>query len=92
ALHSGDQHYGIYHFAGQPHVNWHQFAVEIFAKAKAQGIIDKAIAVNAITSDQYPTPAKRPANSKLDCSKIKKTFGIEPSDWQVALNNLKDYS
>ncbi|MGL4958588.1 MAG: dTDP-4-dehydrorhamnose reductase, partial [Plesiomonas sp.] len=81
ALHCGDQHYGIYHFAGQPHVNWYQFAVEIFTKAKAQGIIHKAIVVNAITSDQYPTPAKRPANSKLDCQKIEQVFGIKPSDW-----------
>ncbi len=91
ALHSGDPHYGIYHFAGQPHVNWYQFAVDIFAKANALGIINKTIAVNAITSDQYPTPAKRPANSKLDCSKIRQTFGIEPSDWQAALNQLAIY-
>ena len=91
ALHNGDQHYGIYHFAGQPHVNWHQFACEIFRQAQLQGIMDKTMGVNAITSDQYPTPAKRPANSKLDCQKIEQTFGIEPSDWQAALNNLKNY-
>jgi dTDP-4-dehydrorhamnose reductase len=91
ALHNGDQHYGIYHFAGQPHVNWHQFASEIFRQAQLQGIMDKTMRVNAITSDQYPTPAKRPANSKLDCQKIEQTFGIQPSDWQGTLNNLKYY-
>jgi dTDP-4-dehydrorhamnose reductase len=91
ALHNGDQHYGIYHFAGLPHVNWHQFASEIFRQAQLQGIMDKTMRVNAITSDQYPTPAMRPANSKLDCQKIEQTFGIQPSDWQGALNNLKKY-
>ena len=91
ALQSGNQHYGIYHFAGLPHVNWHQFACEVFRQAKEQGIIDKAMRVNAITSDQYPTPAKRPANSKLDCQHIAHCFGIQPSDWQAALKNLKDY-
>ena len=91
ALQSGNQHYGIYHFAGLPHVNWHQFACEIFRQAKEQGIIGKTMRVNAITSDQYPTPAKRPANSKLDCHHIAHRFGIQPSDWQAALKNLSDY-
>lgn len=91
ALHHGDQHYGIYHFAGLPHVNWHQFACEIFRQAKMQGLIDKTMRVNAITSDQYPTPAKRPANSKLDCQKIEQTFAIKPSNWQAALNQLTGY-
>lgn len=91
ALQSGNPHYGIYHFAGLPHVNWHQFACEVFRQAKEQGIIDKTIRVNSITSNQYPTPAKRPANSKLDCQKIEQAFGIQPSDWQAALKNLNDY-
>ena len=91
ALQSGNQHYGIYHFAGLPHVNWHQFACEIFRQANEQGIINKTMQVNAITSDQYPTPAKRPANSKLDCHHIAHCFGIQPSDWHAALKNLKDY-
>lgn len=91
ALYNGDQHYGIYHFAGLPHVNWHQFACEIFRQAKMQALIDKTMRVNAITSDQYPTPAKRPANSKLDCQKIEQTFAIKPSNWQFALNQLTGY-
>jgi dTDP-4-dehydrorhamnose reductase len=92
ALHRGNKHYGIYHFAGLPHVSWHQFAMEIFAKAKEQDVLNKDILVNSITSDQYPTPAKRPANSKLDCRKIEQNFGIKPSDWQAALNNLNSYT
>ncbi len=91
ALHNGERHYGIYHFSGVPHVNWHQFACEIFRQAKEQGVIDRAMQVNAITSEQYPTPAKRPANSKLDCQHIAHRFGIRPSDWQAALSNLANY-
>lgn len=91
SLHNGNHDYGIYHFAGLPHVSWHQFATEIFNQANAQGIIRKVMRVNSITSDQYPTPAKRPANSKLNCQKIELAFGIKPSDWQAALNNLKGY-
>ncbi|MGQ5749655.1 sugar nucleotide-binding protein [Serratia sp. IR-2025] len=43
--------------------------------------------VNDITTDQYPTPAKRPAYSSLDCGKIE-SLGIQPSDWQQALKNI----
>ncbi|QGS49344.1 dTDP-4-dehydrorhamnose reductase [Shewanella putrefaciens] len=91
AVSEGNQSFGIYHYAGLPHVNWHQFAMEIFAKAKEQGVLNKEVLVNSITSDQYPTPAKRPANSKLDCRKIEQIFGVKPSDWQTALNNLNSY-
>lgn len=91
AVNEGNQSFGIYHYAGLPHVNWHQFAMDIFAKAKEQDVINKDILVNDITSEQYPTPAKRPANSKLDCRKIEQSFGIKPSDWQAALNNMKGY-
>ncbi|MGL4713412.1 MAG: dTDP-4-dehydrorhamnose reductase [Shewanella sp.] len=91
ALHAGDNHYGVYHFAGLPHVNWHQFACEIFKQANSQGLLDKEMRVNAITTDQYPTPVKRPANSKLDCRKIEQSFGINPCDWQAALKHLKGF-
>lgn len=96
AISEGNQSFGIYHYAGLPHVNWHQFASDIFNKANEQGLLmnkdtNKQIKVSAITSDQYPTLAKRPANSKLDCRKIEQAFGIQPSDWQAALSNLKEY-
>ncbi len=83
--------YGVYHFSGSPYVSWHGFAAEIFAQAVAQGVLLKAPTLNAITTADYPTPAVRPANSRLDCSKIHATFGIEPSDWRKALLNLQAY-
>lgn len=91
ALHTGCNKYGIYHFAGFPHVSWYQFAIDIFAKANEQCVLNKDILVNGITSEQFPTPAKRPANSKLNCRKIEQNFGIKPSNWKEALNNLKSF-
>lgn len=84
--------YGIYHFSGSPYVSWHGFAAEIFRRAEQQGILPRAPQLNAIASTDYPTPARRPANSRLDYGKIRAAFGIAPSDWQAALNRLCDYA
>jgi len=85
--------WGIYHYAGLPHISWFGFAKHIFAEVEQTNLYKKAIPqLNAIATADYPTPAKRPANSKLDCSKIEKTFGIAASDWQLALKNINAYS
>ncbi len=85
--------WGIYHFAGLPHISWFGFAKHIFAEVEQAKLYEKAIPkMNAITTADYPTLAKRPANSKLDCSKIEQAFGINASDWQLALKNISDYS
>jgi len=83
--------WGVYHFAGEPHVNWHQFAQAIFDKAVEEQLLEKAPQLNALTTADYPTPAKRPANSRLNCSKIAAEFGVLPSDWQTALKNIRAY-
>lgn len=84
--------FGIYHFSGLPHVSWSEFAQAIFDKAVEQGEINKSPTVNSITTKEYPTPAKRPANSKLDTSLIGEKFEINASDWKLALSNLKAYT
>ena len=77
--------WGTYHYCGDEKVSWCGFAKEIFKQAKEQGLIEKDIKVNAITTAEYQDPTKRPANSMLDCEKIKNTFGIimsgEYQDW-----------
>ncbi|WHR50793.1 dTDP-4-dehydrorhamnose reductase [Vibrio furnissii] len=83
--------YGIYHFSGLPHVSWCEFAENIFSKAVEQGVLEKGPIINAITTRDYPTPAKRPANSRLDTDRITNTFGIEACDWQAALSSLSAY-
>ena len=84
--------YGVYHFTGEPYVSWCDFAKAIFDEAISQNVLEKAPLVNAITTADYPTPAKRPANSCLDLTKIHQVFGIQPSDWQTALKNIKAYA
>lgn len=83
--------YGIYHFTGEPYVSWYDFAKAIFDEAVLQNVLEKAPLLNAISTVDYPTPAKRPANSCLDLTKIHQIFGIKPSDWKKALKNIKAY-
>lgn len=84
--------FGVYHFSGQPYVSWCEFAKAIFKEAELQNMLQNVPLVNCIATSDYPTPAKRPANSRLDLTKIQDTFGIKPSDWQRALKNLKAYA
>lgn len=85
---SSDKRWGTYHYTGRPFVSWAEFANEIFLRAVQLGMISSSPTVTAITTKQYPTPAKRPQNSRLDCSKIKETFGIEPDDWYQSLEEM----
>ena len=73
---------GIYHFAGAPDVSWADFAREIFAQS------DLAPEVVDIPSSDYPTPAKRPLNSRLHCAAISHDFGIARPDWRVSLQDV----
>ena len=80
--------WGAYHYCGDEKVSWCGFAKEILKQAKEQGLIEKDIKVNAITTAEYQDPTKRPANSMLDCEKIKNTFGIEMPSWKESLNQV----
>jgi dTDP-4-dehydrorhamnose reductase len=77
--------WGIYHYSGAPYVSWFEFAHVIFEESLAAEILTKAPTINAITTEQFPTPAKRPSNSRLNCEKLVATFGVEPDDWQTRL-------
>lgn len=81
-------HWGIYHYSGAPYTNWHGFATAIFDRAVDLGLLSKAPKLNAISSDQFPTPAKRPSNSRLDCSKLASHFGIQADDWMRQLDTM----
>jgi dTDP-4-dehydrorhamnose reductase len=82
-LAAGDRGWGTYNFAGRGAVTWHGFAEAIFeAAAPWRGAPPK---IEAITTAEYPTPARRPANSVLDCSRIGDVFGIVPRPWRDAL-------
>lgn len=83
--------WGIYHYSGAPHTNWADFARAIFVSALKHNVLVNAPLVHSIPSSAYPTKAKRPSNSCLNCQKIERQFGIKPSDWRFALNNIKEY-
>jgi dTDP-4-dehydrorhamnose reductase len=84
--------FGIYHFSGLPYVSWYDFAEYIFNLAVDKQILSKKPRLVPLTTDQYPTLAKRPANSKLNTNKITQYFEIKASDWKKSLENLENYS
>ena len=84
--------YGVYHYSGLPHVSWFEFAGAIFDTAVKQKVISNKPSLTSITTEQYPTPAKRPSNSCLNTNKITDAFSVEASDWQAALKNIQAYT
>lgn len=89
-----DTFWGTYHYSGSPFVSWAEFAVEIFGQSEMLRLIDRSPVVNPISTADYPTLATRPANSRLDCSKLENRFSIKPDDWKqslgVMLSKLKE--
>jgi dTDP-4-dehydrorhamnose reductase len=81
--HPESNRFGIYHFAGLPVTNWAGFAEAIFERA--QWLKPRPL-VKPISSAEYLTPARRPANSVLACAKIRHHFGIGQPDWRPALS------
>jgi len=71
---------GTYHLAGQGETTWYGFAKAIFANGGPR--------IEPITTAEYPTPARRPANSVLDCAKAKRTFAVELSRWNDGLSRM----
>ena len=81
---AGDPVWGVYHYAGRGTCSWADFAAEIFAEAARQGgwPVPK---IERIGTADYPTPARRPANSTLDCGRFEASFGIATVPWQAAV-------
>jgi len=77
---------GVYHFVNAGEASWHELAKTIFAEASRYG--RKEPKVNGIATSAYPTRARRPANSRLDCAKIGTDFGVQPRPWQEAVAQI----
>jgi len=77
---------GVYHLTGRGYVSWAGFAEEIFSQARAMGFPLTVETVEKVPSSEYATPAKRPLNSRLDLSKVKKVHGLELPLWQDSLS------
>lgn len=73
---------GGYHLSGEPDASWADFARAIFAAA------GKEVIVHGIPTSEYPTPAARPLNSRLDCQSTLETFDIARPDWRAAIPKI----
>jgi dTDP-4-dehydrorhamnose reductase len=80
--------WGTYHFVNAGEATWHALACAVFARAATHGRPEPR--VTAITTADYPTPARRPANSRLATRRIEENFGIVPRPWREAIDEIVD--
>ena len=73
---------GIYHFSGKPNSSWANFASEIFSQSQQD------IKIKQILTKDFLTKAKRPLNSRLDCSSLRIDYGIKQPEWKKSLTNV----
>jgi dTDP-4-dehydrorhamnose reductase len=79
---------GIYHLAGDGETSWHGFATAVFASLARRG--RRVPTLQAITTAEYPTPARRPKNSCLDSSRAERVFGVRLPPWRSSLEECLD--
>lgn len=87
-LDSAQSFSGIYHLASKGHTSWYNFAAKIFDEARARGLnlTLRKSGLAQISSTEYPTPAKRPQNSRLNLNKIETKFGVIMPTWESQLS------
>ncbi|UDQ55076.1 dTDP-4-dehydrorhamnose reductase [Chryseobacterium indologenes] len=78
------KNYGIFHFSNYPETTWFEFAKKIAEFSKS------SVKLNPLTTEQYPTPAKRPVRSTMSLDKIEETYKIEPKHWENSLEECVD--
>jgi dTDP-4-dehydrorhamnose reductase len=87
ARQQGDFTSGLYHLTADEHTSWYGFAKEIIqSESDKRQLKMSADDVNAITTSEYPTPARRPLNSRLDLKRLKAEFDIDMPDWKQVLS------
>ncbi|MCC8555729.1 dTDP-4-dehydrorhamnose reductase [Xanthomonas hortorum] len=79
---------GTWHLTAAGQTSWHGFAEAIFEEAVSAGLLPRAPRVVPITTADYPTPAKRPAYSRLSIEKLQREFDIVLPDWQLGLQRV----
>ena len=81
---------GVYHLAAAGETSWHGYACRVIEAARAKGLPVKVAreAIAAVPSSQFPTPATRPRNSRLDTAKLRRTFGLVLPPWQDGVDRL----
>lgn len=79
---------GVFHLGGADDATWYSFAIAIMQGSRVRG--GDWAKVNPITTAEFPTPVRRPADSRLDCSRISQVYGIQPKCWRDSLNRCLD--
>ncbi|TAA28752.1 dTDP-4-dehydrorhamnose reductase [Pseudoxanthomonas winnipegensis] len=87
-LRQGTKASGTWHLTAAGQASWHGFAEAIFARAVAAGLLARAPRVVAISTSEYPTPARRPAYSCLDTTTMRHDFGVDLPSWETALDRV----
>lgn len=82
--------FGTYHFTDEGETSWHEFALAIQDLGFQRGLITKRIPIAALTTEQYPTKARRPAYSVLSKTKIREALGCATPDWRASLAAFLD--
>ena len=82
------EHWGIYHFSGQPFVSWYELAKQIVEQGIKDGLLTKVPQIKPCGSDEYPVIAKRPKNSRLSSKKIASYFGLSVCDWTQSVRGF----
>ncbi|MHA3025190.1 dTDP-4-dehydrorhamnose reductase [Chromohalobacter israelensis] len=85
---TGKLHWGLYHLSGTPACSWYDFSEEIFQQAQQIGLLEKKPIIHRVTTQEFPTTAKRPAWSVLDSSLLYEKHKIPSIDWRVELRNV----
>ncbi len=80
--------WGLHHLQGQPVVSWHGFAGEIMRQAVELQLLERTPWVTPISTAEFPTPAQRPANSRLDCSSAETELGLGLPAWREDLREF----
>ena len=79
---------GVYHWTDGGEASWFEFAGVIYTEARASGLLDRDVEIRAISTAEYPTAARRPAYSVLDCTATVAALGIEQRPWTTRLQQM----
>jgi dTDP-4-dehydrorhamnose reductase len=82
------ERFGVFHLSGQGQASWAEFAEAIFDDAKRRGAPHAA--VKPIATSEFPTAARRPANSRLNCDKARRVYGVALPHWRTSLGQCLD--
>jgi dTDP-4-dehydrorhamnose reductase len=78
----------VYHWTDGGEASWYDFAAAVYQEARSSGLLDRDVAIRAIPTEEYPTPARRPVYSVLDCSATVAALGVEQRPWAERLQQM----